>query len=103
MRLQIFRHRSDKSTGFSQRTGEAALAQFQSNLAAGAFTVVPVDWADVLDRAERISSAHTAPSGYRAMDLLHVASAQHLSVKRFLTFDLRQRALALALGFETAP
>ena len=69
----------------------------------GAFTVAPVDWADVLDRAERISAKHTVASGHRSMDVLHAASAQHLGVKQFLSFDLRQRDLATALGFETVP
>ena len=103
VRLQIFRHRNDKTSGFSLRTGDAAVAQFESNLAAGAFTVAPVDWADVLDRAERISAKHTVASGHRSMDVLHAASAQHLGVKQFLSFDLRQRDLATALGFETVP
>jgi predicted nucleic acid-binding protein len=64
----------------------------------GHFTTIPVDWSSVHQRAEALSSAHTQASGHRLVDLLHVATALHLGVTEFLTFDGNQKALAEAEG-----
>ena len=56
----------------------------------------PVDWAAVHQRAEALSAAHTISSGHRLADILHVATALHLGVAEFLTFDSNQKKLAQA-------
>ena len=58
----------------------------------------PVDWAAVHQRAEALSTAHTISSGHRLADILHVATALHLGVTEFLTFDSNQKKLAQAEG-----
>jgi predicted nucleic acid-binding protein len=37
------------------------------------------------------------------MDILHVASARAMGTREFLTFDTRQRALAVAVGLKVKP
>jgi predicted nucleic acid-binding protein len=59
---------------------------------------LPVDWADVHQRAEALSGTHTPAGGHRLADILHVATALHLGSGEFLTFDSNQRRLAEAEG-----
>ena len=97
-RWQAFLHGKDPKRGFDRTTAQAALAKFHANLASGAIVVVPVDWADVASIAERLSAQYTWTEGYRGFDVLHVATALHLGVTEFLTFDGNQKKLAEAEG-----
>ena len=74
------------------------LNDLQIDLNAGLLTTTPVDWSAVHQRAEALSSAHKAAGGHRLVDILHVASALHLGVSQFLTFDGNQKKLAEAEG-----
>ncbi len=74
------------------------LRNLQSDLASGLLAVVPIDWADVHYRAEMMSSKHTINEGHRLADILHVATAVHLSSEIFLTFDANQKKLAESEG-----
>lgn len=69
----------------------------------GVLAEAQVSWADVHERAEALSSAHTARLGTRAADVLHVAAAAALDARVFLTFDLRQAALAGRAGLKIRP
>ena len=97
-RLQIRLHLNDRTRGFSQAEGQKMLNDLQIDLNAGLLTVTPVDWSAVHQRAEALSGAHTLKSGHRLADILHVATALHLGVSEFLTFDANQKALAEAEG-----
>ncbi len=103
VRFQIFRHSRDPSLGYARKAGLETLAKLQANLVAGAVAVVPAEWADVLDIAERISAMHTFTGGHRFVDLLHVATALHLGAAEFLSCDTNQRRLARAEGLATKP
>jgi predicted nucleic acid-binding protein len=103
VRFQIFRHSRDSTQGYARKTGTEALANLQSNLDAGALVVTPAEWSDVLARAERISSQYTSNGGHRYLDILHVATALHLGVSEFLSFDVNQRKLASATGLSARP
>lgn len=94
IRWQGYLHAKDRSKGFDRRSGQAALAKLQANIASGAIVVAPVDWADVVNIGERLSAQHTWTFGYRGFDILHVATALHLGASEFLTFDENQKALA---------
>jgi predicted nucleic acid-binding protein len=61
---------------------------------------VPVEWADIASIAARLSAQYTWTEGYRGFDILHVASALHLGVTEFLSFDTGQRKLAAAEGLK---
>ena len=103
VRFQIFRHSRDASQGYPRKTGLEALAKLQANLDAGALVVMPAEWADVIAIAERISAQRTMGNGHRFIDLLHVATALHLSAVEFLSFDANQRKLAVAEGLTAKP
>ena len=98
VRLQIRLHLNDRSKGFTQLQGQQMLKDLQSDLNAGILTPMPVDWSAVHQRAESLSSTHTLAAGHRLADILHVATALHLGVAEFLTFDTNQRQLAEAEG-----
>lgn len=98
LRWQSYLHTKDQTKGFDRSSAQTALAKLQANIVAGAVVVVPVDWADVASIAERLSAQYTWTEGYRGFDVLHVATALHLGVVDFLTFDSKQRELAEAEG-----
>ena len=100
VRFQGFLFAQDSRKGFSWALGATLLKTLRSDLAAGVLVVATVDWADAQNIAERLSSRYTLASGHRALDILHVATALHLGVDEFLTFDEDQRALAIAEGLE---
>lgn len=98
VRLQIRLHLQDRTKGFPQAEGQQMLNHLQIDLNAGVLTTKPVDWSAVHQRAEALSSAHTLAAGHRLADILHVATALHLGVGEFLTFDANQKRLAEAEG-----
>lgn len=98
VRLQIWLHRNDRSRGFTQTEGQQMLNDMQADLNAGLLTMTPVDWSAVHQRAEALSGAHTPAAGHRLADILQVATALHLGVTEFLTFDANQEKLAAAEG-----
>ena len=69
----------------------------------GVLGVTPVSWADVYAEAEALSAAHTKTLGTRGFDGLHVAAAVALGAKTFLTFDSRQKSLAIKAGLKVMP
>lgn len=97
-RWQAWLHSKDSEKGFDRKTAQAVLATLQSNISSGGVVVVPIDWSDVASRAEHLSAQHTWTQGYRGFDLLHVATALHLGVTEFLSFDTKQRQLAKKEG-----
>jgi predicted nucleic acid-binding protein len=103
VRFQIFRHSRDATQGYARKTGLEALAKLQANLEAGALVVVPADWAEVINVAERISAQHTIAGGHRFPDVLHVATARHLGAVEFLSCDANQRKLAVTPGLKAKP
>ncbi len=54
-------------------------------------------------RSTRLSQQHTGTVTYGAMDILHVAAALELGATTFLSFDRRQRDLAVAEGLLVQP
>jgi predicted nucleic acid-binding protein len=83
-----------------QRT---AFRQIEEDLREGLLIPTPVDWTELLKKADLLSEKHAAAAGQRTIDLLHVAAALELSASLFLSFDVRQRRLVKAAGLEAAP
>lgn len=81
VRLQIRLHLNDRNTSFPEAEGRQMLNDFQIDLG-----------------AEALSGAHTLTVGHRLTDILHVATALHLGVGKFLTFNRNQKKLAEAEG-----
>lgn len=98
VRLQTRLNLNDRTKGFPQTEGRQMLNDLQIDLNAGLLTTIPVDWSAVHQRAEALSNVHTLAGGHRLADILHVATALHLGVTEFLTFDANQKKLADAEG-----
>lgn len=103
VRFQVWLHARDKNKGFSRADCDRALADLQADLDHGALIVVPAEWPDVFRLAEGFSKRHTAVSGHRSLDVLHVATAVHLAAKEFLTFDANQSRLAASEKLKVRP
>lgn len=80
-----------------------ALSDIESDLLAGILiaTEIPADvhWAE----CRRISAAHSLTTGSRTYDITHVAAARLLQTDIFLSFDGRQRNLAILAGLTVGP
>lgn len=77
-----------------------ALASFDEDLAEHRYADADVPWRATLRRAADLSRGHTPATGCRSLDVLHVATALELGLRRFVTFDERQRRLAAAAGLD---
>jgi predicted nucleic acid-binding protein len=103
IRLQTWLNTKDTGRGFLLRQGQAALRALDDDLASGALLTITADWAEVISRADKLSSARTPGAGHRAFDILHVATALHLGARQFLSFDEKQRLLAKREGLLPRP
>jgi len=56
--------------------------------------------AEVNRVAEKLGGLFTSKLGTRSLDILHVAQALVLEINEFITFDIRQAALAKAAGLK---
>ncbi len=77
---------------------DAWLADYEMELKHGIFDFAGVEYPAVIARARTLAAAHTHSLGTRSFDIFHVAAALELSAAHFLTFDVRQAALARAAG-----
>ncbi|MBX3273403.1 MAG: type II toxin-antitoxin system VapC family toxin [Sandaracinaceae bacterium] len=80
--------------------GEAsgAVADLDEDLRTGRLILADTLWRRALELAAQASREHTARTGARTLDVLHVACAIVLERTTLVTYDRRQRALAEALG-----
>jgi len=93
-RLRVFR----REISAVQR--DSSLNAMLADLASGVLVRCAPSLADVTTEAERLSAIHSEALGTRTLDILHVAGALVLGLPGFLTFDLRQGALARAAGLK---
>ncbi len=103
LRFQVWRHSANPREGLALADAQAALSQFNADLASGIAVLEPCSLQDVLRRAEDLSDRHTIAGGHRSFDVLHIATALHLRAREFLTFDTNQRKLAVAEGLAVRP
>jgi predicted nucleic acid-binding protein len=82
---------------------DAVLAEIGADTKTGVLVETPVSWAEVFARAEALSAAHSKTLGTPGFDVLHVATAIALRTKDFLTFDVRQKTLAVKAGLKVKP
>lgn len=75
----------------------------ESDLRDGILVHVDCDLREVIKTADPLSDEHTRAEGYRAFDILHVATAVHLGARTLLSFDAKQCSLAKLAGLNTAP
>jgi predicted nucleic acid-binding protein len=93
IRLAVFRRY------FTSADADHAAATFDADINAQFFhkTALPPD---IWKTADELSRLHTGNTGCRSLDILQVAFGLLLKVDQFLTFDKRQRKLALAAGLD---
>jgi len=103
LRFQVWRRAANPREGVALPDAQAALNQFEADLANGVAVLDPCNFHDVFQRAEALSARHTIPNGHRSFDVLHVATALHLGAREFLTFDANQRKLAAAEKLKVKP
>jgi hypothetical protein len=94
IRLQVFR-KMIKPADIQRIMHDQAL-----DVQAGIYLMAAPALSAVAREAERLSELYTETLGNRSLDVLHVAHALTLGAKIFLTFDLRQGALADAAGLK---
>ena len=76
---------------------------FTTDIAAGRFEIVSLDHTAVLARTLVLTQKHTATTGTRSLDLIHIATALEIGAVEFLSFDHRQRQAANAEGLKVTP
>lgn len=80
----------------------AVQSRFHEDQGTGRFELQP--WPDdAWLAAAELSHRYSVHLGVRTLDALHVAAALALDCEIFVSFDLRQRRLALAAGLELCP
>jgi predicted nucleic acid-binding protein len=97
IRLKRFR----KEITVEQET--ASLETVSADVASGRLQCPPYDLDTLFRHAEAISQRHAATIGARSMDILHVAAALESNCTELVSFDNRQRKLALAEGMTISP
>ncbi len=95
--------RAVKNTRITPEQAVLLWRNFTDDVATGRFEIVQVDHAAVLARTLTLTQKHTATSGTRSLDLIHIASALEIGVTDFLSFDNRQRDAAKAEGLKVLP
>jgi predicted nucleic acid-binding protein len=74
----------------------------EADAIAGLLAEVSLSLADLFAKAQELVANHTAATGARSLDVLHVAAASLVGAEEVVTFDQRQSALALRLNLKVA-
>jgi len=77
--------------------------EFTADVLAGRFEIVAIDHSAVLARTLALTQKHTAITGTRSLDLIHIASALEIGATGFLSLDHRQRQTALSEELKVIP
>ena len=88
---------------FSAADAASARGNLEQDLRSGRLLKTAVNWPLAFRVASALSKRHSATTGTRSVDILHVAAAKSLRAVEFISFDARQRLLAAALGLKVAP
>ena len=78
----------------------AAIVALDDDFETGRYRQTDLLWRSALKRAGELSRRYTRTLGTRSLDVLHVASALELGLRRFVSFDERQQKLAQAAGLK---
>ncbi len=96
--FEVFLRRTGQPRGLSEIQAHTGLAAFELDCEQGVWAKAGVQLDALMALARELSLKHTARTGCRAFDLLHVATALMTDGREFLSFDLTQCALAQAEG-----
>jgi hypothetical protein len=81
----------------------ASWTNLERDLRSGRLIKTAVNWPLAYRVAALLSDRHSAVTGTRSLDILHVAAAKTLRVSEFISFDTRQRTLAATVGLKATP
>jgi predicted nucleic acid-binding protein len=99
LQLHVFQGRLPGQKRVTLEQAAAALAFFRDELTKeGLLRPVILSLTDLETISEELSLRHTAKSGFRTYDLLHVASALLLDCETFWSFDPKANRLAALEG-----
>jgi len=74
----------------------------ETDLAGGLMAEVSLPLIDLYAKAQELTANHTAATGARSLDILHVAAANLLGAEEIVTFDNRQAALAARMSLRVS-
>lgn len=74
----------------------------ETDIAGGLMAEVFLSLIELHAKAQEFAANHTAETGARSLDILHIAAANLLGVEEVVTFDHRQAALAVCVGLKVA-
>jgi predicted nucleic acid-binding protein len=87
---------------FQKRTtgGQSLLVwqDIEVDLQSARLELCAMNWQAAFRLARDLAKTETPTIGSRSLDVLHVATASLLGVNEVLTFDIRQRSLAISAG-----
>lgn len=66
----------------------------------GTIIKTTISWPRIFGRSFDLSQQFTPEIGARSLDILHLAIAETLQIKEFVTFDEKQKELAKKLSFK---
>ncbi len=98
----VFRNAVARKEASSAAIAET-LPLIEADLRDGFLIEKKLDFTNLLQTAEQLSSRHGEKHVIRCVDLFHVASAHVLGVKVFLTFDRQQAIFARQTGLTVKP
>ena len=95
--------RAVKNGRITAAQAELLWQDFTDDVTAGRFEIASIDHAAVLSRTLALTQKHTATTGTRSLDLIHIATALEIEAADFLSFDHRQRLAANDEGLNVIP
>ena len=96
--FEVFLRRNNPLHGLSEGQALCGLAAFELDCEQVIWIKAGMEWERLFESAQELTLKHTARTGCRAFDLLHVASALVSDVRTFLSFDQAQCRLAQSEG-----
>lgn len=82
------------------RDANASWDLLEADFAEGHLCPLDLLWRAAINRASDLSRRFSPQIGTRSLDVLHVACALEVGLRRFLSFDEKQLALARAVGLK---
>ncbi len=86
-----------------QTRHDTIIREIETDQADGLLLPTALNQIKLYEKARELSKKHTLSLACRSLDILHVASALILGAKKFASFDLRQRKLAVAVNLALIP
>jgi predicted nucleic acid-binding protein len=81
----------------------AAWSDVERDLRSGRLLPRHVRWQPIYRATAQWAAIHGPSIGCRSLDVLHVTLAKKVKFREFLTFDARQKSLAVTLGLAVKP